>query len=213
MSLLDTIKAARQEAEEAGTLPGAGKGKDTAESEASTEAEVTTTSSATGFSRRSAARAKPTREAASTVHTKASAKDTSKMTKEEKKAAQEERRRDEDLMIDAKRILLDQREDYRRSQRIWWGMLIGGVVLSVLSFVLMQSLQKTEAPSQTVAMISAGSMVVAYILIIGAFIFDMWKIRPMRNEADERITSMSKKRMRQMVEADEKRRAEKKAKK
>ncbi|MDO4404129.1 MAG: hypothetical protein Q4C09_03725 [Atopobiaceae bacterium] len=209
MSLIDTIKAARQEAEEAGTIPGSKK--DAAAADNATSSETSTnTSSSSGFSRKSAARAKPTREAAGSVRVTSSDKpDTKNMTKEEKKALQQERRAEEDMMVDAKRILLEQNEEYRRSQKIWWALLIAGMALSLISFLIMRQIQNTENPSQSMAFLSGGTMVLAYICIIGAFIFDMWKVRPMRNAADDRVTGMSKKRLRQLVSENQKSKAKK----
>ena len=202
MSLLDTIKGAREEAE-ANSL----RTKKTENADA-TDGSQSTTSASAGFSRRSAARAKPAREAAKSV--RVGDKPASEMTKEEKKAARAAKRKDEDLMLDAKRVVLEEREDYRRTQRIWWGMVIVGLVFSVISFFWVRYMQNSGNATNVGAGVSMALMVLAYVLIIGAFIYDIVKVRPLRKEADDKILGMSKRKLQQVVDEGEERKAAKK---
>ena len=209
MSLLDTIKGAKEEAQEAGGLIATGK-KDA--SEKSNAAEADASQSSSGFSRKSAARAKPRREAAGSVRVESSSKPESQMTKEEKKAARDKRRSEEDLIFDAKRAVLNQMPEYQRSQKIWWGLLIAGIVCTVVAWGVLQQINANNI-GQGYGAATAITMVVAYVLVIGAFIFDIWKVRPMRKAADEQVSGMSKRRMQRVIEEDEARKAAKKAKK
>ena len=209
MSLLDTIKGAKEEAQEAGGLIATGKKDD---SEKSNAAEADASQSSSGFSRKSAARAKPRREAAASVRVESSSKPESQMTKEEKKAARDKRRSEEDLIFDAKRAVLNQMPEYQRSQKIWWGLLIAGIVCTVIAWGVLQQINANNI-GQGYGAATAITMVVAYVLVIGAFIFDIWKVRPMRKAADEQVSGMSKRRMQRVIEEDEARKAAKKAKK
>ena len=132
MSLLDTIKAARQEAAEAGTLPSGSKKADDANTPAAASDEK---SKANRSRRSSAASARTTRDRAGSVRT-GSDKPKSEMTKEEKRAEREKRREKEDVIADAKRAMLDSMPEYKHTQRIWWGMLIAGIIWWVLTVPL-----------------------------------------------------------------------------
>ena len=202
MSLLDTIKGAREEAQEAGTLLSSKKDEGTT---AAAEGDAPSTSA--GFSRRSTARAKPTREAAGSVRT--SAKSQAEMSKEEKKAAREAKRTEEDLLYEAKKAYLNKSDAYRFTQRVWWGLLGGGMVCSVISFLIMRNMQ-SNGGNESMATASVVLMVLAYVLIIGAFIYDLIKVRPLRNEANEKLAGMSKKRLNQLIAEEEERKAAKK---
>lgn len=210
MSLLDTIKGAREEAQEAGSLIANGK-KDDSEKKNASEAD-SSSQSASGFSRRSAARAKPRREAAGSVRVEGSSKPESQMTKEEKKAAREKRRSEEDMIFDAKRAILNQMPEYQKAQKIWWGLLIAGILCTLLGWGILQQLNANNI-GKGFGAASVAAMVLAYVLVIGAFIFDIWKVRPMRKAADEQVVGMSKRRMQRVIEEDEARKAAKKAKK
>lgn len=210
MSLMDTIKAARAEAEEAGTLPSKKAREEAAAAKAQPDAEQEQATSV-GFSRRSAARAKPRREAAGSVHV--GEKPASEMTKEEKKAAKQAKREKEDLLIDAKHAVLDSREDYKHTQRIWWLMVGFGLGASVISFVTVQYMQRAGVQSTVLATMATILMAVAYLLIIGAFIYDIRVVRPLRKQADDKILGMSNRKLKQVIAEDEERKAAKKGKK
>ena len=202
MSLLDTIKGAREEAQEA-----ASKRTTTKKEEASDAAGTDAAGSAqAGFSRRSAARAKPRREVAGSVRDGSQAKPKSEMTKEEKKAEREARRSQEDLVYDVKKTLLDNDMEYRRTQHVWWGMLIVGIVFTLASWAIMQYMNSNGGGENT-AMVSVVLMVLAYVLVIGAFIYDLVKVRPLRNKANDKIAGMSKRRMQRVLEEEKERKA------
>ena len=142
MSLLDTIKGARQEAAEAGTLPvGSKKADDAAGSTASSDEK----SKANRSRRSSAASARPSRDRAGSVRTTATDKPKSEMTKEEKRAAREKRREKEDVIYDAKKAMLDSMPEYKRTQRVWWGMLIAGIICTLVSWGAIRAAGGEEA--------------------------------------------------------------------
>jgi uncharacterized membrane protein len=194
MSLLDTIKGARAEAEEA---QGARAGKTNA---AAGEAEAPSTKSS--YARKSAANAKPTRELAGSVRSEKKAE--SQMTKEERKAAREKRRNEEDLRHEVAENLLTEEPGYKLSQRIWWVCVIAGMVCAFGAWFIMRAIDGNTPAGEKKAIVSIVLMVLAYLLVIGAFIFDLVKVRPMRNRASEKVTGMSKKRLKRMAESQEK---------
>ena len=208
MSLLDTIKAAREEAEEAGSLLTQTKKSDAGVKDATTNEEA----AQTGFSKRSAARAKPAREAAGSVRT-TNAKDSPSMSKEERKAARDARRSEQDVAYDATQIVLDQQPGYKTARRISWGTMIGGMVFAIASFLIMQYMQRGGSASESLAALSIGLMVLAYVSIIGSFVYDYIKVRPMRKKAEETTSGMTQKRMKRMIAENEARKAEEKSSK
>ena len=200
MSLIDTIKGAREEAEQAGSLIGNRKADEAAGEK--------TTATSQSYARKTAANAKPVREKAGSIKTASS---DGKMTKEEKKAAREKRRSDEDLAYDAKRAALDMMPGYQRTQRIWWGLLISGMVCTVIAWGALRGVSAENAGNSGIAIATSVMMVLAYVLVIGAFIYDIVKVRPMRNEADKKVSSMTKKRMQKVIDENEERKAAEKA--
>ena len=131
------------------------------------------------------------------------------MSKEEKKAAREAKRTEEDLLYEAKKAYLNKSDAYRFTQRVWWGLLGGGMVCSIISFLIMRNMQ-SNGGNESMATASVVLMVLAYVLIIGAFIYDLIKVRPLRNEANEKLAGMSKKRLNQLIAEEEERKAVKK---
>ena len=96
----------------------------------------------TGVARKSAASAKPARQAASSVRvvpasSKARRKELEKgenlegLSKEEKRARKAKQRAKEDRIYTVSNILLKQDEDYTKRRRIWWAVLTIGMVLVV----------------------------------------------------------------------------------
>ena len=131
------------------------------------------------------------------------------MSKEEKKAAREAKRTEEDLLYEAKKAYLNKSDAYRFTQRVWWGLLGGGMVCSIISFLIMRNMQ-SNGGNESMATASVVLMVLAYVLIIGAFIYDLINVRPLRNEANEKLAGMSKKRLNQLIAEEEERKAAKK---
>ena len=158
--------------------------------------------SRTGMVRKSASSAKPARAAASSVRvvpTSAKAKraaaergeDLSNLSKEEKKARKAELRYQEDRIYTASNALLKENADYVRLRRIWWVLLVIGIVALAGTWVMLMVYGQEGVESGSGQAIQIGLLVAAYAAIIIAFIFDFIKIRPIRNECRATAAGMS----------------------
>jgi len=192
MSIKDTIKAARDEVSANGNpfeRPAATKDDD-----ANDDAR-----SSAGFTRKSAAKAKPSRRAASGVRlVSANGKDKSKknMTKEEQKAERKHEREIDDLRYNVTQQILEEREEYQRARKVWWRFLIGGVVCMVLAFAQYMAVNSMGSNAPIFLAVSAlVTMVLAYVVIIAGMIYDWRKIRPLRKDVNSYVQSMSEKRL------------------
>ena len=178
-----------------------------------------------GIARRSAASAKPAREAAQSVRVAPATKKGGKgvpakpKTKEERKAARRAEREEEDRVATISNILLRKDEDYVKYRRVWWFGLGAGIVCTFASFGFMNVPGASGRVELGTAAGNASvvALVLAYVFIIGAFIYDFVKIRPIRNAYMQKAAGMSEKKRQAVVDAqyaeEEKKRAEKAAKK
>ena len=102
--------------------------------------------SGSGMARKSTSSAKPARPAGGSVRVvPATAKakraaaergeDLSNLSKEEKKARKAELRREEDRIYTASSQLMKEDEDYSRYRRIWWVLLVIGIVAFIFDFI------------------------------------------------------------------------------
>ena len=167
----------------------------------------------TGASKRSAARAKPKRGAASTVRVSAdSAKSGGRaLTAEERKAAEREQRMSNNRDMAAVNVLLKKEPGYRRNRVIWGTMLATGLGMTILSWVVMFVFRGEDGtPSALGSRLALISLVLAYVLVIGSFIFDFTKIRKLRKAMEEKVASMSDKRIDDVLRAEAFERAAKK---
>lgn len=186
----------------------------------------TQTHEVTGVARKSAASAKPARAAASSVRvvpatSKARRKeiekgeDLSNLSKEEKRERKAKQRAQEDRIYTVSNILLKKDEDYLKRRKIWWGLLGAGMVLVVVVWISLygvsQSGSKATGPIQMVGII------LAYVVIIGAFIYDFVRIRPLRNLYRSQAEGMTENKLNAFIEReaaeDDRRREEREAKK
>ena len=192
MSLKDTIRGAREEAQD-----------NLASSNARESADgVVEDKADAGFVRRSPSRAKPSRKAAAGVRTVSAGKSkpASEMTKEEKKAEKAKQREKEDREYAVSQMLMDNDPEYQHNHKIWWRILIVGFAAMVLSMVLYGVVtSQGETTSLPLAIISLATMVIAYAAIIVAFVYDWRKIRPIRTSCQQRAASMSEKRINKML--------------
>lgn len=181
--------------------------------------------SSSGITRKSPTKAKPVREAASSVRVVAKKKNpdgstsTAGMTKEEKKEARRAEREEEDIFNSLTNAMLKADELYTSRRRVWWVFLGLGLVFVVAAFAS----GYIGAPdgsnmydlSTTGGVLSVVSLVLAYVFIITSLVYEWMKIRPIRNEKQDKVTSLSPKKRRAMLadlyEADERKRAEKKS--
>ena len=156
----------------------------------------------TGVARKSAASAKPARQAASSVRvvpasSKARRKELEKgenlegLSKEEKRARKAKQRAKEDRIYTVSNILLKQDEDYTKRRRIWWAVLAIGMVLVV---AIWASLPAARCPVQMVG------IVLSYVIILGDFIYDFARIRPLRNMYRAQAEGMSENKLNALIE-------------
>ena len=209
MSLKDTIRGAREEAAASGN-PFERTKKDDTE-----KAAKTTARKDQRYTRRSMARAKPSREAAAgvTVVSASKGKAEDQMSKEERKEKKRKDREVEDRRYNVTQILLEENPEYHKTRKMWWAFLIVGVVFMAVALALYGTVNSGN-PSATPWMAGAAvvCMVLAYASVIGGLIFDYIKMRPLRKDADMRARSMSDKRLKALLVANaEKKEAEKAA--
>ena len=120
----------------------------------------------TGKTRKSSASAKPKAARAATV------RDPAPKTKKQKKEEARERERQAAEKASFAQTQFEQTEGYKKLRRIWWLMLAGAILCTVLSFAF----TRNESLNQ----FSLAVMVLAYVLIIAAFYIDLGKIRKER---------------------------------
>lgn len=159
--------------------------------------ERTKTGKVAGVAKKSAARAKPARGAAASVRVVKGTQEKSSlmMTREEKRAAREARREADQRHRFISSIILKNTPAYR-SRRIIWGVLMGIALLgTVVSIVTLQvfSPEMQWDLSTPVGVLSAGSIIVAYVALLAVFIFDLVMIRPLRNQADAAARALTPK--------------------
>lgn len=201
MSLKDTIRGAREEAA-ANSIINSRNGADKSAEAADAAAPST---NAQGFTRRSAARSKPAREAAAGVRVVSSSgkvKKKSNMTKAEQKEERNRQREDEDRRYNVREMLLEEDEEFKRVNKVWHRLLIvGGVIIFVA--LTLYGLVNTQANPENGALLATAALVtmlVAYVIMGVALIYNWRMVRPLRIEYDHRVASMSDKKVRQMAE-------------
>lgn len=173
-----------------------------------------------GMTRKSAGSAKPARAAAASVRVvPASSKekrkqlergeDLSKLTKEEKKARKAELRRQEDRVYAASNILMREDADYPKRRKVFWGIMILGIVFIAIGWAMLMFFGDAAGSQyQTLEIIA---IALAYVCIIGGFIYDMVRIRPIRNHARATAEGMSDAKIDDVLDRASKKDAEKRA--
>ena len=143
------------------------------------------------------------------------------MTKEEKKEVRRAEREEEDIFNTLTNALLKRNELYAKRRRVWWVFLVLGLVFVVCSFASdyigasdgsnMYNLQTTGG------ILSVISLALAYVFIITSLVYEWMKIRPLRNETQDKVASLSPKKRREQLanlhDEEERERAEKKSSK
>ena len=181
--------------------------------------------SSAGMTRKSPTKAKPVREAAGSVRVVAKKKNpdgstsTVGMTKEEKKEVRRAEREEEDVFNTLTNAMLKRDELYTSRRRIWWVFLALGLVFVVASFasgyIGASDGSNMYDLSPTGGILSVVSLVLAYVFIITSLVYEWMKIRPLRNETQNRIAGLSPKKRRatlaELYEEDERKRVEKKS--
>lgn len=93
-------------------------------------------------------------------------------------------------------ILLKQDEDYTKRRRIWWAVLAIGMVLVVAIWASLYF-----APGGTVSSpVQMVGIVLSYVIILGDFIYDFARIRPLRNMYRAQAEGMSENKLNALIE-------------
>lgn len=165
----------------------------------------------TGFTRKSAGSAKPARVAASSVRVvPASAKEKRKqvergeslegLSREEKRARKRELRLQEDRIYTVSNVLMKDDPDYNKRRRVFWVLLVVAVIAAIGVWVVMLGLpEEALSVSQPVQIVG---LIISYACIIGAFVYDLVRVRPLRNEARRRAEGMSEAKLIAVLEED-----------
>lgn len=157
------------------------------------------TGTATGYTRKSASRAKPARESASGVHVvevKGGKKSYESMTKEERKAERREQRAESDRLAAASNILMSHDDTYRRRRRVWWLLLGLGLACTALAWIFFAVFQGVTGTPGLIALIGA------YVFIIGGFVYDWLRVRPIRKQTDEMVSHYTDRRIQDILDED-----------
>lgn len=162
-----------------------------------------------GMTRKGASRAKPVRPAAQTVRVAAPGKsgkkktDPATMTKDEKREFKRRQRDERDRITVVTNIVLRELPGYGKLRRVWWILLGAGLGLTAVSWLAMFVFPGASDDLATpMGMLAMVCLILAYVAIIGAFVFDWVKVRPMRKKADAQVASMTSKRMQQIIDED-----------
>ena len=171
------------------------------------------TEGVSGMARRSSSSAKPVRAAAGSVtqgttksSSKASGRTGAALSKEERKEQKRIERDARDRATVVSNILLRQNPAYNKVRRVWWVGLGAGLALTAVSwlamFIFPGASQDVTSPMGMLAMVC---LILAYVCIIGSFIFDWVKVRPIRRDTDATVAGLSAKRMQAIIDEDYKR--------
>ena len=176
----------------------------------------------TGATRKSAASAKPARAAAGSVRVvSASSKARRRefeqgeslegLSKEEKKARKQELRVKEDRMYSAANILMKQDEEYRAKRRVFWVLEGIGIVGIVVVWLMLMGVFNM-IPAETLGVAQMVGLGAAYAFVIAGFIYDLVKIRPLRNFYKAQVAGMTDRKVLDVLEEEAERQDAKKDK-
>lgn len=183
MSLRDTIAGATKEAREA-----------TASLSKKDNSEEAERPSYSAFGRKSAATAKPAREAAASVRVSGSGSGAPK-SKEEKRAERARQREREDIRSRGFEAMLRADSEYHHAERVWWVFLGLGFVATIITLVLSYMVPESRDLNTGVGMISAIMLVFAYFCIFGSVVYSFFKMRPLRKKVEAKVASMTDKKL------------------
>lgn len=164
------------------------------------------------MTRKGASSTKPSRDAATTVHTAPAGKAAKKnaasgggflggsaQKREQKQQARE--RRDREAI--ATNIELKKDPRYGTYRRIWWILLGAGLAMTIVCWLVMIfSPDVSQNPDTVAGMMSTGALIAAYVFILAGFVFDWIKVRPMRRKAEALTAQMSDKKLAAIIEED-----------
>ncbi len=200
MSLRDTIKGATEEARETVSST-------TAKKSSEKESEKKGDQPVKYAARKSAASARPAREAAASVRV-SSARDggshkRAPKTKEEKRAARRQEREREDFRNRGFEVLLRNDPEYHKAERIWWVVLGVGFIATLVTLVLTAVFPEARDLGSGIGLVSAIALIAAYVFIFGSVIFSFVKLRPIRKRVERQVAGMTDKKLREQVTAQQ----------
>uniref|UniRef100_UPI000A26B091 hypothetical protein n=1 Tax=Collinsella vaginalis TaxID=1870987 RepID=UPI000A26B091 len=136
------------------------------------------------------------------------------LSREEKRARRQEARAHDDRVYAASNILMRENPAYAQQRMVWMAFMVVGVVFILIAFALLATVGPQA--DTTFQIMQYGAVGIAYVAVIGGFIFDFVKIRPIRNEARSKAEGMTDARLDAVLErgakAQEAKRAAKKEK-
>ncbi len=167
------------------------------------------TEGVSGMTRKGASRAKPVSQAGSTVQVvERRSKTRSKanpatLSKEETKELKRRERDERDRVTVVSNILQRQDPAYAGLRRLWWILLGAGLAFTAVSWICMFIVPGASSdPGTPMGMAAMVCIILAYVCIIGGFIFDWVKVRPIRRKIEATVAGMTEKRMQQIVDDD-----------
>ena len=182
MSLRDTIEGARREAE--GNA--AGRPKKEVASVVGDEKQ--------GFSKSSASKARPARDKPGTQ--------AAPETKQEKRERRERERSENTLRTRAYDLVLRDNAEYRSCEKTFWIIVGTGTFFAVASLVETYVFGQNVDLASWQGVLCVVTLVLAYIFIVSALVYDFAKRRPHRKAARARVNSMSDKRLLELFEQE-----------
>lgn len=167
----------------------------------------------TGATRRSASSAKPARAAASSVRVMpASSKARRRaaergeslegLSKEERKLRKQQLRVKEDRAFAAQNILLKRDDEYKAARRIFLAIMVVGVFALIVVWLMLMGIFDT-LPVDLLNRVQVVGLVVAYSFVIGSFVYDFFKIRPLRNYYKAQVEGMTDRKVLEIIESAE----------
>ena len=133
--------------------------------------------------------------------------------KEEKRERRRLEREEQDMRNRAYDLILRANPEYRQTERVFWIVIGVGFVLAIISLVAAYAFGDQPDMSTWQGVVSVVSLVVAYVLIIGGFVYDLAKRRPIRKKVEAQMRGMNDKKLLEVFEQDRKDQLKKKAEK
>lgn len=163
----------------------------------------------TGKTRKSAASAKPATKAAASVYREGSApKPTGRMAKARAQANKQARSGNKEEKANSPKSKAEYYDpgtpEYKRWRRYWWVSIIIALVFTAISFITLRVLPD----NYTLSYVFLG---IGYAALIAGIYIDLAKVRKIRKEFREKMTSQNSKKAvaeRKAAKAEEKKRAE-----
>lgn len=206
MSLRDTLEGARKEAADASAK--ATVAKDDAPKSKEKGEKAVPEYDQLARKRPTAAKAKPAREAGSSVHKESKAQKAARssagtgQSKDAQKAQKAREREHEEFRSRGYELMLRRDPEYRATEKIWWILIGVGFGFTVISLVMAYMFPNTANTSAAAGIAAIALLVLAYGFIIGGFVYDVVKRRPIRKRVEMQVNSMTDKKILDLFEQE-----------